>query len=675
MVIMSDKYYKMYSRSPAARRGMLIVVVLVIISLLALLGTSFAFRMNADLASVNALRETQQARLAAESGVNRAIVLLREHKNDVDEWYHNREIFRRNLVWAPDEEGATDNLEDQEVVEGRPAWRFSLVSYEIQEGKTDEVKGRYGIIDEASKININVASRGQLLKYFGQFELEDVTAAELTDALIDWRDADDIPVSQSGAESSYYFSLDPSYRAKNRPFETVEELLMVKGYDGQLLYGEDFNCNGYLDHNEDDGREGTFPPDNQDGILERGFLPHMTVYSWDWNRANDNSMRININTFQFSVLLDSEKAAEMNLPDYLTEDISTAVVEFIAEAQKRGYKFRSIGELLGLEVFEDGSTNYDELWKNYEKQIKAEDNLGLEIEEEKEEAIEQEQDPNEAEQPEKLENQPDGVKEDETGELREENESGNKYDTVDEEDKEDQEEGNTSGRGGLGGKYGRNNKAIKDDEGNRAREARTPRTPGRTPGRLRGASSRAPATSGGSRTGKEESSTPTPPGKKKEKGTPVVSPVTTEDMRVLLDRLTVDNKPILKGLINVNTASKKVLSTVAGLTEQEAESIVSQRKQVHGDDKKTTAWLVTGGILDYEKFALVSNSLTSRSSQFTIDSIGFADHVGATCRLRVVIEMRGHLSQIKYYRDITSLGVGYPVKDDEGSKGFAFLDR
>ena len=66
--------------------------------------------------------------------------------------------------------------------------------------------------------------------------------------------------------------------------------------------------------------------------------------------------------------------------------------------------------------------------------------------------------------------------------------------------------------------------------------------------------------------------------------------------------------------------------------------------------------------------------LTTLSIQFTIDSVGFADHTGATQRLRVVVEMRGQLSQVKYYCDITSLGIGYPVHDDERSEGLAYTD-
>jgi hypothetical protein len=156
------------------------------------------------------------------------------------------------------------------------------------------------------------------------------------------------------------------------------------------------------------------------------------------------------------------------------------------------------------------------------------------------------------------------------------------------------------------------------------------------------------------------------------KGTPVQSPVTPEDMGILMDRLTANPVPATAGLINVNTALPEVIQTIPGITPEQAEAIVEKRTSVDAVQKSTPAWLVISGALDPQTFALISNQVTTRSIQFTIDSIGFADHTGAFKRLQAVVEMRGQLAQLKYYRDISSLGMGYPVRDDERSEGFAF---
>jgi type II secretory pathway component PulK len=142
-----------------------------------------------------------------------------------------------------------------------------------------------------------------------------------------------------------------------------------------------------------------------------------------------------------------------------------------------------------------------------------------------------------------------------------------------------------------------------------------------------------------------------------------------------MDRLTVKATPALRGKINVNTAPVEVLRTVIGLTDEEANAIVERRRNTAAEDRKTTAWLVTTGALTPEKFAVLSNELTARSIQYSADVIGFADHTGSFRRLQAVIEMRGHMAQVLYYRDISSLGIGYPVKDDERSEGLAYQSR
>jgi len=108
------------------------------------------------------------------------------------------------------------------------------------------------------------------------------------------------------------------------------------------------------------------------------------------------------------------------------------------------------------------------------------------------------------------------------------------------------------------------------------------------------------------------------------------------------------------------------------LSPEQAATIVAQRQQIAGDQKTSIGWLVANGALDAETFALVSNMLTTRSIQFSADVIGFADHTGTFKRFEVVVEMRGHLAQIVYFRDISSLGAGYPVWNDEQSEGLSY---
>jgi general secretion pathway protein K len=57
--------------------------------------------------------------------------------------------------------------------------------------------------------------------------------ASLADAFVDWLDNDDAP-RVGGAESSYYMALPYPYKAKNDLFDSVEEILLVRGVTREI---------------------------------------------------------------------------------------------------------------------------------------------------------------------------------------------------------------------------------------------------------------------------------------------------------------------------------------------------------------------------------------------------------------------------------------------------------
>ena len=147
----------------------------------------------------------------------------------------------------------------------------------------------FGLVDEASKLNLNTATRAML-------EALPNMTAEIAGAIIDWRDTDSNPTS-NGAEDETYLRLTPARKCKNAPFESVEELRLVSGMTTELLYGEDSNLNGILDPNENDG-DFSAPTDNRDGKLDAGLLAYFTVSS-----REPMTGRTNVNSPQISALL------------------------------------------------------------------------------------------------------------------------------------------------------------------------------------------------------------------------------------------------------------------------------------------------------------------------------------------------------------------------------------
>lgn len=80
-----------------------------------------------------------------------------------------------------------------------------------------------------------------------------------------------------GVESGYYEGLTYGYIARNGPFRTLRELLLVKDVSEDLFYREDTNLNGRLDYNERDGQQSP-PADNGDNVLDIGWAAYLTCY-------------------------------------------------------------------------------------------------------------------------------------------------------------------------------------------------------------------------------------------------------------------------------------------------------------------------------------------------------------------------------------------------------------
>ncbi|HEY1374008.1 MAG TPA: hypothetical protein VGH50_16165 [Candidatus Binatia bacterium] len=93
-------------------------------------------------------------------------------------------------------------------------------------------------IDEAGKFNLNRSTDEMLRSIFLNLGIEQDRANVITDSILDWRDEDELH-RVNGAESDYYMSLSPPYTAKNGPFDSVEDLLWVRGVTPELFYGDE----------------------------------------------------------------------------------------------------------------------------------------------------------------------------------------------------------------------------------------------------------------------------------------------------------------------------------------------------------------------------------------------------------------------------------------------------
>jgi DNA uptake protein ComE-like DNA-binding protein len=446
------------SPRPSRPHGFVLVAVLVVVMLGSMVALSLMYRLRAEETAVSAGAGGEQAWAAAMSGLQSAIQFLIESEPGSLEWQNNPELFKEQFVWD----------------DGADRWFFTL--YTAGDPFSEEID--YGLSDESSRLHLNEATEAMLEK------IPRLTTARIH-ALLDFRDADDL-ARPEGAEQEHYDGLAVPYKIHNGPFRTVDELLLVRGFGPQLVYGEDANMNFRLDPNEDDGDE-LHPPDNSDGELDRGLRRYFTVSSYEYNLDNDGNERMNLND-----------------PDEMFYDVelSETTLAYIDALHQNNIVLDHPAELLEARRTFPGQSG-----------------SGIELE------------------------------------------------------------------SGVG-------------------KAELPK---------------------------------------------------------LLDLYTTTYQRRFEGLINVNTASIRILSTVPGIDESLAESIVAARRYLTPEQRRTIAWLYEDDVVDAELFKRIAPYLTARSFQFRCHVLGYGLPSGRYRIAEAIIDLAGEVPAIVYLRDLTRVGIPFPI--------------
>jgi hypothetical protein len=150
----------------------------------------------------------------------------------------------------------------------------------------------------------------------------------------------------------------------------------------------------------------------------------------------------------------------------------------------------------------------------------------------------------------------------------------------------------------------------------------------------------------------------------KGKETQVTSEVGKAELPQALDLFTTSVLKTQDGLINVNTATIEALTTIPGLEESMAESILSARKSISPEKRATIAWLFQEDVMDADTFKKFAPYLTARSFQFTFQVVGFGVPSGRFRRMEVVIDSSESTPRVVYLRDLTRLGAPFKLEPE-----------
>jgi general secretion pathway protein K len=226
-------------RAKISPKGFVVVVVLSVVGLLAVLLLGFSYKARASLRAADNYQKSQQALNCARAGLNIAIAAIRSNAP-----LEKNSILDSRYSISSDERRASSI---EALLSGETTFPFDDGSCSIV------------VTDESGKLNINLLidkdDKPDRSKIDQLLRLIDTLNRSRTDqdnmswvgygivpAILDWMDNNEqvvllpfITRENLGAESDYYAGLEPPYKCANRPFNTIQELLLVKGVTPEVF--------------------------------------------------------------------------------------------------------------------------------------------------------------------------------------------------------------------------------------------------------------------------------------------------------------------------------------------------------------------------------------------------------------------------------------------------------
>lgn len=176
-------------RVRAGERGIALILVIWVVTLLLVIAGSFLYAMRTDARAARNAALIARGEALARAAVSRSLIELFKPQASPEVWKRDGEARR---------------------------WAFDGAEITVR------------LADESAKIDINTANNELLKGLFRYAGLSEEDAARLLDAVLDWRDPDSL-TRAAGAEEAEYARAGLKGRPANYPFQSTEELQLVLG--------------------------------------------------------------------------------------------------------------------------------------------------------------------------------------------------------------------------------------------------------------------------------------------------------------------------------------------------------------------------------------------------------------------------------------------------------------
>jgi len=212
------------NESRRSKKGAALLVALWILIILSLIVGSFAFEVQLEAMLVSHKRKRFRAEMMALSGIEYARAIL-DRQAEAEE-------LEIEDVGMEDEDG------------------FMQAALYIKRGlpTTSEIElgdGSFSVTLESAEAgrNINLLTRDEWIDILEMANMPSTEWDAMIDCLEDWIDEGDLH-QLNGAESDDPFYEERGYPVKNGPLDSIEELLLIKNWGEDILYGTDASEEG-----------------------------------------------------------------------------------------------------------------------------------------------------------------------------------------------------------------------------------------------------------------------------------------------------------------------------------------------------------------------------------------------------------------------------------------------
>jgi general secretion pathway protein K len=209
-------------RPTGGERGFALIAVLLVLAFVAVIGAEFAYSMRLEATAARVYKETLIASHLAEAGLEQAI----------------REIVAEFAFVGLGSDKEGDAEADCPLVFYTAA-KFALKRLPHRNVPLGAGQFTYCISDEEARLNLNTSPPDRVAKLLEVVGLERQARDTVVDSLQDWRDPNEEHRANGAESDDTYLKLPVPYRAKNGNFDSLSELIQVKGVTAKLLKGEE----------------------------------------------------------------------------------------------------------------------------------------------------------------------------------------------------------------------------------------------------------------------------------------------------------------------------------------------------------------------------------------------------------------------------------------------------